>query len=369
MKRSPGRWLVLFIFIGAALSAAPYRWSASVSQEEAYLHEAVELRYICRFDDTGSLYVIDFNPPKETEAYRLKLLHESERIEGGRRINEYRFLLFPKEAGRLELEFPAVMRKTTRDSIENTVIGRDNVEDLDFTDTPIRTPKLQLEVKGHGLRLVGSYAMQVEVSAAEVRAYEPLHVTVTVTGEGNLDKLQPFVLEVPGAELFSEPPQSDFERSDRGLKGSWVQRFAVVGSEDFTLPELVLEYFDTDTKRPEKIVVPAKPIRVSAVYQSAELLDEAAEEPSWRWEWGYLYYLLTFIAGFLAGKWGRLGRRESRTGGTFESRVRAAKTPKELAVVLAMRSDPRFGELIEALESGAVGLAEAKRQALKREER
>jgi hypothetical protein len=353
------------MFIGIVLSAAPYRWSASISQEEAYLHEAVELRYLCRFDGTGALYTIDFDPPRETAAYRLKLLHESERIERGQRLNEYRFLLFPKEAGRLELEFPAVMRKTTRESIENTVIGRDNVEELDFTDTPVRTPKLELEVKGHGLRLVGSYAMKTEVSAAEVRAYEPLHVTVTVTGEGNLDKLRPFTIEIPGAEVFSEVPESDFERSDKGLRGRWVQRFAVVASGDFTLPELTLDYFDTDAKRPAKIVIPAKPIRVSAVYRPERLLDTAEKTPSWQWEWGYFYYLLTFVGGFLIGKWGRFGAKKEQGEGDFESRVRAAKTHGELAVVLAMRGDPRFGNLVEALEKEQIGLSEAKRKALK----
>jgi hypothetical protein len=369
MKRNPGRWIISIIFMAAVLSAAPYRWSASVSQKEAYLHEAVELRYLCRFDGTGALYTIDFDPPRETAAYRLKLLHESERIEGGHRINEYRFLLFPLETGKMELEFPVLMRRTTQESIENTVIGRDNVEELDFSDTAIRTPKLALDVKGHGMRLVGSYAMEREVSATEVRAYEPLHVTVTVTGEGNLDKLQPFTLEIPGAEVFSEPPERNFERSDKGLRGRWVQRFAVVASEDFILPELTLDYFDTGTKKPEKIVVPAKPIRVSAVYRPETLLDTAEEKVSWQWEWGYLYYLLTFVSGFLIGKWGGFGAKKERGEGGFESRVRAAKTHGELAVVLAMRDDPRFENLIEALEEEQVGLAEAKRKALKQEKR
>ncbi len=364
MRRSPGRWWLLLLFAATLLSAAPYRWSASISQPSAYVHEAVELQYTCRFDGTGALYIIDFDPPRDTEAYRMKLLHESERIEGGRRINEYRFLLFPKQEGPLELEFPLLMRKTTQDSIENTVIGRDNVEELDFTDTAMKTPPLHLEVKGHGLRLVGSYAMTVEASADEVRAYEPLHVTVTVTGEGNMDRLEPFVLEIPGAEVFSEAPEQQFERSEEGLKGSWVQRFAVVAPQDFTLPPLTLEYFDTQRRAPAKIVSESRQIRVSGAYRPEELLDAPEEESRLSWRPEYLYYLLTFLAGLLAGRWGRLpsGVRKPEEKG-FAARVRAAGSRRELAVLLALRRDARFEALIEALESERISLAEGKRRA------
>ena len=362
MKPNLGRALAALWLFAAALWAAPYEWSATISQSEAYVHEGVEIRYICRFKDAGNLYVIDFHPPKEGKGYRLKLLRESERIVDGLRRNEYHYLLFPTEAGELDLEFPILMRKTTQASIENTVIGRDNVEDLDFTDTPLSSPALHLSVKEAQARLAGSFSMDVAYSAKQVKAYEPLHLTVTITGDGNMDKLRPFTLDIPGVEVFGEAPQSDFTLSPKGLRGSWVQRFALVGAEPFTVPELTLSYFDTDAKTLRTLR--SKPYEVDVVQVPApEMLLDAPEEPeSWRWRWSYLYFLLTFVAGFALGKWGVWPKRsEGATG--FEAQVMRTSTPRELAVLLALDGDPRFVELVERLESGAIGLSAAKTEA------
>lgn len=367
MKPNLGRMALLFalLFASALWGAPPYKWTASLQKNEVYLHEAVELRYVCRFKDSGNLYVIDFNPPKSTDAFRLKLLRESERIEEGIRINEFHFLLFPKEAGTLELEFPILMRKTTQASIENTVIGRDNVQELDFTDTAIKTPKVTLKVKPHGARLAGYYVMDVSASASELKAFEPLHVTVSVTGDGNMDKLQPFTLDIPGVQVFSEEPESDFELSDKGYKGKWVQRFALVSDRSYTLPGLQLEYFDTDAGVLRQIHSDPKNIAVAPAEAAENLLD--AEEPEAKareWKWSYLYYLLTFVSGFVIGKWVRFGGRTPVNEKGFAAQVKASATPKQLAVLLVMHGGARFEKIITALESEELTLSEGKKAAL-----
>ena len=366
MKPNLGRALALMVALAAAVWAAPYEWSASISQSEAYVHEGVEIRYTCRFKDAGNLYVIDFNPPREGKGYRLKLLSESERIVSGIRQNDYRFLLFPTQAGGLDLEFSILMRKTTQASIENTVIGRDNVEYLDFTDTPIRSPKLHLNVKEAQARLAGTFTMDVAYSTDRLKAYEPLHLTVTVQGDGNMDKLCPFDLNISGVEIFGETPQSDFKLSPKGLRGTWVQRFALVSAESYTVPELTLRYFDTDAKEVRTLRSESRRIEVSKSYEPETLLDAPEAEPTmWKWHWYYLYCLVSFVVGFAIGKWrGLPRRREVQT--SFAAQVKSAATPRELAVLLARDGDPRFSGLIEKLEhpSDPIALAEAKKEAL-----
>ncbi len=364
MKRNPGRGVMLWLLLGTLLCAAPYEWSVTAEKSVLYEHEGVAVTYRCRFADAGALYMIDFNPPRETERYRMELLGERERVDAGRRVNTFRFLLFPKGEGRLTLEFPLLMRKTTRASIENTVIGRDNVEDLDFTDTPMQTPPLTLTVHSNPLLLTGRFTMQMTVGATEVKAFEPVQMSVTVQGEGNPDRLVPFTLDIPGVEVFSEPPEHRFERGEKGLKGSWTQRFALVGDRDFTIPPLRLEYFDSAAAAPRTLVSEARKVRV-APPEAFEPLPEADAAEPWRWEWSYLYYPLTFLAGLVAGLWVRLRPAGETKETDLQVRIASAKTPRQLAVVLTLHDAVRFAPLIEKLDSGGMGLSEGKKAARK----
>jgi hypothetical protein len=367
MKPSLGKWFVTLFVIGAVtLMAAPYQWSATANKSEAYLHEAVELKYLCRFDNEGHLYTIDFKPPMETPDYSMQLLFEQERIESGRRINEYHYVLFPKQPGDMKLEFDLLMRKTTQDSIDNTVIGRDNVEDLDFTDTAMKTPAVAIDVKQHSESLAGRFAMEMEVDKSDVKAYEAVHVTLKVSGYGNFDELKQFAPKIKGVEQFSETPQRDLQLTSDGLKGAWLQRFALVGEDAYLLPSMELTYFDTVEKQVTTLKTPEHQIRVTQAYRAEDLLDDDVEEErEWQWKQEYLDYILIFLSGFVLGRWGRLPKRKIVIEKGFKADVKRAKNAKELAVLLVIKNDRRFERVIDALETETITLAEAKSEVIK----
>lgn len=367
MKPSLGRKLWLLLFIGVAtLMAAPYKWTVTANKSEAYLHEAVELKYVCRFDDAGHLYTIDLKPPMETPEYSMKLLFEQERIESGHRVNEYHYVLFPKQSGDMNLAFDLLMRKTTQDSIDNTVIGRDNVEDLDFTDTAMKTPAVAIDVKEHSELLAGRFAMEMEVDKSDVKAFEAVHVTLKVSGYGNFDELRPFTPKIKAVEQFSEAPQKDLLLTSDGLKGEWVQRFALVGEKSYQLPSMELTYFDTVEKEIKTLKTAHRQINVTQAYRAEELLDMDIEEESvWEWQQEYLYYVLIFASGLVLGRWGRLPKRKTVIEKGFKADVKRAKSAKELAVLLVIRSDRRFEPVIDALEADTITLAEAKNEVIK----
>ena len=372
MKPNPGDsllkyLLVLLLLVNISYAEALYEWSVKTSKSSVSVNEAVELHYTCRFSDEGSLYTIEFKPPKETDAYRLYALSEKERITEGIRTNEYRFIVFAKQSGRIDLSFEALMRRTTKASIENTVIGRDNVEDIEYTDTNLLLPNVVLDVKRAGAALSGRFTLDMKLDKQEAGAYEPLHLTLSVEGEGNFDQFVPFAINIADVQVFAEAPEKSYHLSERGFSGKVEQRFALVAHKDFRLDAFELEYFDLNEQRVKKLRTEITEVTVSKAAEAEELLDNDEEEASSReWDWSYLNYLLTLLTGFILGRWLRRKPLHKKRDETFIGQIRESESVKKLLTVLVLSEDIRFAELIVKLEKNpnAMNLVKVKKEAL-----
>jgi hypothetical protein len=372
MRHGPGRLFLRIAFSLLALQlwayAAAYSWSATAKKSEPYVNEAVELEFVCRFADEGYQYVIEFSPPEEQAAFRTYMLSEKEQIVDGKRFNTYRFVLFPQQPGMTEVRFSALMRKTTKTEIESTVIGRDNVEYLTFTDTRADLPILRLDVAPNTAGLTGNFALDVQIDKKEVQAYEPLHLLVHVTGSGDFDRFVPFDLNISGVQVFAEVPQKSFELGPEGFSGEWVQRFALVAKKDYTIAGFDLDYFEPKRGRVRHLSFPSTQIKVLPGTTPEALLDEDAQAPKhWQWEWDWLYYALTFAAGVVLGL--GLKRAVSKTPSKegLRQKIRGARSIKEVLVILVVSEEKACKELIEAIDvqKPPMSLAAAKKEALR----
>ena len=367
MKHVPGKLALLLVLLCTALAAAPYEWSVSSSKSGLYANEALSVTYRCRFEDSGSNYVIDFDPLKSAGPYTMHSLSENEQIVDGKRINEYRYVLFPHEAGELTLSYEALMRRTTKESIENTVLGRDNMEDFDFTDTVATLPTVKVDVKPASGRLTGSFSMSMEIDKRPLKAYEPLHLSVSIEGEGNFEAIAPLQLAIEGVEVFAEAPQKEYRLEENGYRGRYVQQFALVAKEDFAIPPFAIDYFDLSARQPATLKTEAHTISVTPAYSPEELLDEEGEEEAggFVWEWVYLNYLLVFITGVGVGRWLRRKKSEEEALPEWMEQVNGAEDVRSLLMLLVVHGDKRCEGVIESMEKEGegYGLKRAKKEA------
>lgn len=369
MKPSPGKtFLWLILSITTLFAQLPYEWSVTASKSNVVIDEAVVLHYTCRFGDDGSLYTIEFKPPKKRDGYRLYLLNENEKVRDGIRTNEFHFLYFPMQSGKQQIAFSAMMRRTTKDSIENAVIGRDNVEVIDFSDTSVELPVVELAVSPVESELVGEFTLDVHLNKESVRAFEPIQLSVNVVGEGNFDAFTPFSIDIPGVEVFAEKVEKKYLLSERGFKGRWTQRFALVAEQEFTLDAFKLDYYDLKERRVKQLDNSTKTIAVEKVHEVEELLDSEDEEDltAWKWDLSHLNYLLTFLTGWVLGRWFRKKPLERAYDETLVGKIKNSRSVKALAMVLVLSGDKRFAPLISRLERKMDGkdLVKAKREAL-----
>jgi len=354
MRQNRGSlWGVVLILIASFVYASePYVWSLKTNKSRVYVNEAVEIEYTCRFKDQGYLYAIEFNPVGENSVYRVLSLGEVEQIKDGRRSATYRYVLFPKKAGEQHFGFNARMRKTNKASIESAVIGRDNVEAYAYKDTEVVLPAVNLNVMNQQEKMTGRFALSVTLDKQEVKAYEPVHLDVHVSGEGNFDQISPYEIHIDGVKIFSGEGEKQFRLSKEGFKGEWRQQFSLVGEKSFRIDPIELRYFDIDREESVMLRSQAYEVNVTEGYTRAELLDdEPPKEESVFWSAATLYYLLTFLLGAVVGGFASQFRRVKKEPHGFEAEIMKCTSVKSLLTKLVISEDQRYLPLIQKYEA------------------
>lgn len=349
MKKILGSLLLLSLSLWAE---SVYHWDVSLSKSTLYLNEATTLSMKCTFEKEGKHDDVEFVPPKDS-GFDFKLLSEKRHFEGERQVLRYEYLIFASKVGDLTLNLEPIMLFTSQSAIDNVIIGRDNVNDLEVQKAKAKIAPLQITVKPTGSKLTGTLRVEVENDLKDVSAYEPAHLEIKIIGEGNLQALKPIVFEIEGVQVFSDDPETSFTLSPVGYSGEWVQRFAFVGKKNFTIPSLEIKYFDVTRQSEQSLQIKAVEVKVKSDGIKREELIDKVDSPSSKIDFmaylDYLYFLLTFIAGFIVAKLFKLPERTP----SFKKgeKIKKSKSAKELLEVLMACDKNLFSNEIEALEA------------------
>ncbi len=341
------------LFLGLSLYArSTYEWTVQVDDKQMYLHQATILSMQCRFDKSGKNDDVEFIAPKDT-GFEFKLFNENRHFDGNIQTISYKYLIFAKKAGKISLDLKPKMLFTSQSAIDNVIIGRDNVNDLETEKEFAKLSPITIEVLETTSNLTGTLELSSLNDTQEASAYEPVHLEVSIKGEGNLQEIQEINFEIDGVEVFSDDAQKEFSLSSKGYKGVWTQRFAFVGDKDFVIPSVKVHYFDLSSQK-EK-VLKSEPIFVkikSDGIKRENLIDEV-NLPSTQIKWSeytsYMYYALTFLAGFIVAKLVRLPTRTKKNEKGMK--IKEAKTAKELLEVLIVCDKDLFAQEIQTLEA------------------
>jgi len=355
MKRNRGSvvfWIV-WLFPLWLNAQTQYVWSAVQSKTQVAQEEALAVEYTCRFSNEAYEYIIVFTPPVETEAYRLVTEGTGEQIIEGMRVNTYRFIVFPKKAGVLTLAFDASMEHTTKASIENSVIGRDNVQKIDYTAKKVNLPVVQATVIAQQSPYAGHLKLQVDVDKKQVPAYTPVQVHVRLEGYGNIDVMRPFTLDIPGANIFTDGPEKKLKLGKNGYEGSIEQQFAIVSDHNFTLPSLQLHYFDTERRDMTTLSTDMQTVTVMPVTAPKQAAtDEEASHPdsatggtvTW------IELLMALTAGIAIGRFLLPADPGTEESLPLPKRLKGCKDPRQFVVYLAMLDADKYRNLIDEIE-------------------
>ena len=355
--------LIIFIFLNIELSASSYKWSAFVDKSHAVTNEAIHLTYICEFEDKGELYTIDFNPVGDYDTYTIRLLTENQRVENGKRVNIYEYIAYAKVSGEVAFAFDMRMKKTTQESINYTTKSRDDDrENEDFTSTILRQETLYVDVESVGSSLVGNFVAKIKKDELQSKSFKPYHLEIIIEGSGNFDAIQELKYEIDDVKIFAQKPKVQTTLTKSGESGLWSQKFAFVSEHNFTIPAQNIKYFNLLDKKEKFINIEPIEVELKKVYEKEKLLDMQEDEVEV--SYGFIYYIFTFILGYMAAKLELKKRAKKNTvDKNFREKVLYAKSLDELMMVLVLQNPVKYKTLIESIEKGEVtSLKEVKKE-------
>lgn len=258
---------------------------ADVDDSSPYIGEQIihTIRYYSTTPTSRPVYDLPdyagFWNPDET------MLGEDVVSAAGRRYNvkETRTILFPTLAGSITIEPTTITALSGIPSSERVRLATQQLT-LNVRPLPPDDPSAFTGA-------VGAYRIEGDIDSGTVSVGEPVMLTVTISGEGNVELLPaPDWPEIPGWRAFDNDTSFTASVVDGKMQGSkmFTRMLVPDASGNYELPPIEYAYFDPDIE--EYVTVSTRPFSVEALAApGAEAAEPAAasvakeEEPDIRY--------------------------------------------------------------------------------------
>jgi len=153
-------------------------------------------------------------------------------------------------------------------------------------EVKVASPKLELTVKSLPEEgrpdtftgAIGDFRLHVEADPLEIAKGDPVTLTMTVSGEGNFDRVQtPQLQKAKGWKSYS--PSSEFLKDGSENRGKKVFEQALVAKDENLreIPEVAFSYFDPKTESYKELISAAIPLTMLET-EHASKADSVQEE-------------------------------------------------------------------------------------------
>ena len=239
----------------------------ALDKRVAYVGEPITLSVSFKAKQNARAKKIELDEPRLENFWVKKIEEVKHSTEKSYIIQTLNYKLFPQKSGNYSI--PAI--KALVGKIVTQRQKRGMFIDPFFSTTrqhlewqKIYSNNLELKVKPlpNNLELFGNYQIQATVESQQVEANKPINLTISIKGEGNIDDVKKFKLNIDNVLVYADEPNIKTQEVHSIYQGEFIQKIALIGDRDFTIPPLHLEYFDKITKSVKKISTKSIDIKV-----------------------------------------------------------------------------------------------------------
>jgi hypothetical protein len=182
------------------------------------------------------------------ENLQTTLLEETEQQESdGTWIVTQRYTITPQKAGTVTLTSPIAHVESIAPEYQERYNRNKYLVKTDIQAKPLI---LTITPLPEGITVTGTYTLKTTVDKTEVKAGKPVRFTVQLEGEGNIQDLSFFTLQIPHTTVYETEINST------------KKTFDIVSDHNYTIPAISLKYYNQSTQSTELLSTQSYSIEV-----------------------------------------------------------------------------------------------------------
>ncbi len=349
---------------------ADFILNMDVDKKSVYVGESIKLVVTFKQKLNAHADRVELSEPKLEDFWIKKVEGIEKSSDADYIVQKLTYILFPQKSGKYII-------KPLEANIGKLVQRRSSFFDDPFFDSftsefrwqKIFSNEIELDIKPlpNGIELFGDFEIEASVDKYEVKANKPVNLTITIKGEGNIDDIKKFDLDIDQAIVYADEPKITSTLTNGVYGGEFIQKIAIIAENDFEIPPIELTYFDKKTKKIKTIKT--KPIYIKVkggikkekkpdletlhddnnIKSSNQKVKIANESDHIK----YLFLLIGFLLGGVIGYFiNRVQKKEVKKELDIIKAIKKAKTDKELFELLLpyAKKDKLITQTLEKLE-------------------
>ncbi len=252
------------------------------------------------------------------------------------------FALAALSPGQIVLDGAGV--NTARRRFEKDAVDRWQSK-VGWTRTCFKPVTMQVKALPEGTEAVGRFVLRARLDRNVTRPDEPVTLTVTLAGKGNVDDIPGMEPKIPGVTVVPSEPLRRYRIVGGSVEANLTLRFALVAEKSFVIPPIVLRAFDPVHEKLSLLAT--QPLAVRVESGAAPLHDNDTKDMPMNVSLFFvagtavIAAVAGFVLGFAAARYRRRNRRE---------RYASDSTQARFVALLRHIDDPEARQCAEAIE-------------------
>ncbi|MCD6172292.1 MAG: BatD family protein [Sulfurimonas sp.] len=277
---------------------ADFSLTLSLNKKEVFVGEPFILTLLLKQKDGAEAVDSKYIPPALKGFWRKGESQPTKIKKDGYTITQMMYKIAPQREGVLDIS-SAQMRIASRSSTRDVWGGF--IPNIKWKSYFSNELNVSVKALPSGVKLVGDFSIETELSSAEVNANEAVNITIKVDGDGNLEDIKSFKPYIDGVSVFDEK----IVVNNLNL----TQKIAFVGDEDFIIPAFSLKFFDLKSKKIKTISTKEIKIKVKNSKPKQELnikrddskIDPIVKEVIVEKGFDKFWLIISFVVGLACG--------------------------------------------------------------------
>jgi hypothetical protein len=229
---------------------SPFLLEANISNKNLYVGQSAVLSIKFKRKYNTKVAKLNFLPPKMDNIWSKPIENTQNKYnEGNYIVQEIKYLVFPQKSGKLQIPSSVVEIATRHINSASDLFDMFATVNLKWKKIFSNNIDLNVSSLPNGIELYGDFDISAKVDKTQTKANQPINLTLNISGNGNIDDIQSFDINIPNATIYKDTPTKKTFLELDTYKGVFIQKFSILGDGNFTIPSLKLSYFDKKTKK------------------------------------------------------------------------------------------------------------------------